>query len=46
MKGRCAVNLHNIVTVAQSRLGRRLSSLSTGRLEAVCEAVRFSLGCG
>ena len=46
MKGRCAVNLHNVVTVAQSRLGRRVGGLSARRLELVCEALRFSLGCG
>jgi len=46
MKGHCAVNLHNAVTVAQARLGRRVSSLSAARMEEVCEALRFSLGCG
>jgi len=45
MKQRCAVNLHNVVTVAQSRLGRRVSSLSARRLDQVCEALRFTLGC-
>ena len=46
MKGHCAVNLHNAVTVAQARLGRRVGSLSAARMEEVCEALRFSLGCG
>jgi mRNA interferase MazF len=46
MKGRCAVNLHNAVTVAQSRLGRRVGSLSAARMQQVCAAVGFSLGCG
>jgi mRNA interferase MazF len=46
MKGRCAVNLHNAVTVAQARLGRRVSNLSAARMEDVCAALRFSLGCG
>jgi mRNA interferase MazF len=46
MKGRCAVNLHNAVTVAQARLGRRVSSLSATRMQEVCAALRFSLGCG
>jgi len=45
MKGRCAVNLHNVVTVAQKRLGRRVANLSTARIEEVCVALRFSLGC-
>jgi mRNA interferase MazF len=46
MKGRCAVNLHNAVTVAQVRLGRRVGALSEGRMHEVCAALRFSLGCG
>jgi len=46
MKGRCAVNLHNAVTVAQSRLGRRVSILNAERMREVCAALRFSLGCG
>ena len=46
MKGRCAVNLHNAVTVAQARLGRRVSNLNAARMEEVCGALRFSLGCG
>lgn len=45
MKGRCAINLHNAVTVAQARLGRRVSNLSTIRMEQVCAALRFVLGC-
>jgi mRNA interferase MazF len=46
MKGHCAVNLHNAVTVAQARLGRRVCTLSAPRMEQVCAALRFSLGCG
>ena len=46
MKSRCAVNLHNAVTVAQARLGRRVANLSAGRMEEICAALRFSLGCG
>jgi mRNA interferase MazF len=46
MKGRCAANLHNAVTVAQHRLGRRVSNLSVARMEEVCAALRFALGCG
>jgi mRNA interferase MazF len=45
MKGRCAVNLHNSVTVAQARLGRRVASLNADRMHEVCAALRFSLGC-
>jgi mRNA interferase MazF len=45
MKGPCAVNLHNAVTVAQARLGRRVGALSAERMQEVCAALRFSLGC-
>ena len=45
LKGRCGVNLHNAVTVAQARLGRRVGSLSSGRMREVCAALG-SLGCG
>lgn len=46
MKSRCAVNLHNVVTVSQERLGRRVASLGHERMQQVCVALRFSLGCG
>jgi len=45
MKNRCAVNLHNAVTISQTRLGRRVSTLSQVRMEEVCAALRFALGC-
>jgi len=45
MKGRCAVNLHHAVTIAQTRLGRRVSTLRTGRMREVCAALGFALGC-
>jgi mRNA interferase MazF len=45
MKGRCAINLHNAVTVSQQRLGRRVSRLGARRMAEVCAALRFSLGC-
>ena len=45
MKSRCAVNLHNAVTVSQLRLTRRVASLSAERMQEVCAALRFSLGC-
>jgi mRNA interferase MazF len=45
MKHPCAVNLHNIVTVSQRRLGRRVARLSDTRLSEICSAVRFSIGC-
>jgi mRNA interferase MazF len=45
MKGRCTVNLHNVVTVAHERLGKRITSLNSVRMQEVCVALRFSLGC-
>lgn len=45
MKTQCAINLHNAVTVAQQHLGRRLAQLSPRRLDEICGALRFSLGC-
>ena len=46
MKGPCAVNLHNTITVSQERLGKRVATLSDQRMDEVCAALRFSLGCG
>ncbi len=45
MKGPCAINLHNVVTVAKARLGRRVAVLRSERLEEVCSALGFALGC-
>ena len=45
MKASCAVNLHNAVTVAQNRLGKRVAQLSPLRMNEICAALRFSLGC-
>ena len=45
MKDRCAVNLHNTVTVSQQHLGKRVARLSALRMAQVCAALRFSLGC-
>ena len=45
MKTPCAVNLHNAVTIAQNRLGRRIAQLSSLRMREICAALRFSLGC-
>jgi len=45
MKARCAVNLHYVVTLSQQRVGRRLTTLSDERMQEVCWALRFSLGC-
>jgi mRNA interferase MazF len=45
MRQPCAANLHNVVTVAQSVLGRRLAQLSSRRMREVCAALGFALGC-
>ena len=45
MKGPCAVNLHNAVTISQNRLGRRIAQLSSLRMGEICAALRFSVGC-
>ncbi len=45
MKASCAVNLHHAVTVSQHRLGKRLAQLSPTRMNDICAALRFSLGC-
>jgi mRNA interferase MazF len=45
MKGTCAVNLHNVVTVSKAHLGRRVAMLSSERLEEICAALGFALGC-
>lgn len=45
MKAPCAVNLHNLVTVSQSRLGKRVAQLSSLRMSEICAALGFSLGC-
>jgi mRNA interferase MazF len=45
MKASCAVNLHNAITVSLDRLGKRVSRLSSARMNEICAALRFSLGC-
>jgi mRNA-degrading endonuclease toxin of MazEF toxin-antitoxin module len=45
MKAPCAVNLHNAVTVSQDRLGKRVAHLGSLRMNEICAALRFSMGC-
>lgn len=45
MKATCAINLHNIVTVPKAGLGRRVAQLDPARLEQLCAAITFALGC-
>ena len=46
MKQPCVANLHNVMTVNQQGLGRRLTQLSSQRMKEVCAAIAFALGCG
>ena len=46
MKQPCAVNLHNVVTVAKDGLGRRVAQLEPDRMRQVCAALAFALECG
>ena len=45
MKQPCAVNLHNVVTVAKNGLGRRIGQLGPDRMRQVCAALAFALEC-
>ena len=45
MRQSCAANLHNLMTVGQRGLGRRLAQLSSRRMREVCAAIAFALGC-
>jgi len=45
VKARCAVNMHNVVTISQQRLGKRVARLGSLRMSEICAALRFSLGC-
>lgn len=45
MKNPCAINLHNTLTVSQDALGKRVAQLSLARLEQLCFALRYAMGC-
>jgi len=45
MKAPCAVNLHNSITISQNSLGKRVTRLSSSRMNQICAALRFALGC-
>jgi mRNA interferase MazF len=45
MKVLCAVNLHSAITVSQQRLGKRVARLGAGRMDEICAAMRFAIGC-
>ncbi|MBI4730245.1 MAG: type II toxin-antitoxin system PemK/MazF family toxin [Acidobacteria bacterium] len=41
----CVLSADNLRTIAKSRLRGRVTALSAARLEEVCEALAFALGC-
>ena len=45
MKSPCAVNLHTAVTISQAKLGKRVTKLASARMDEICAALGFSLGC-
>lgn len=45
MRQACVANLHNLVTIDQKTLGRRLGQLDLHRMREVCHALAFALGC-
>jgi len=45
LKAVCAVNLHNVLTIAKEKLGRRVSQLDDDRMREICRALGFALGC-
>lgn len=45
LKGPCVVNLHNLSTVPQTKLGRWVANLSEEKMDEICQALRYSLGC-
>ena len=45
MKQPCAVSLRNVVTAPKANLGRRVAHLEPRRMQQVCAALAFALGC-
>ncbi len=45
MKGPCAINLHNTMTVTQAKLGPWVTRLSAEKMHEVCKALNYALGC-
>lgn len=45
-KEECAVNLHNLQSVAKEQIGSLITTLSQEHMNAVEAAIRFSLGFG
>lgn len=45
MKAPCVVNLHHVMTVPKRALGRWITTLTPTRMDEICAAVGFALGC-
>lgn len=45
MKAHCGVNLHNLATVEKTVLGKRVARLGAMKMEQVCRALAYALGC-
>ena len=45
MKRACAINLHGVITVRRTSLGRRLVQLGPERMEEICRALAYALEC-
>ena len=45
MKKPCVANFHNVMTVRQEAIGKRLAQLTPRRMREVCAALGFALGC-
>ncbi len=41
----CVLSCDNIRVIGKSRLTRRITSLSPARLDEVCDALSYTLGC-
>jgi mRNA interferase MazF len=46
MKGPCVVNLHNVFTVPQHDVGKRLGQLRPERMKEICTALAYAVDCG
>lgn len=40
-----AINFDTVMTIPKSSLGRRVGDVSAGKLDDVCQALTFALGC-
>jgi mRNA-degrading endonuclease toxin of MazEF toxin-antitoxin module len=45
MKQPCVVNLHKLITVSKTNIGPRVAALNERRLNEICAAMSFALGC-